>query len=524
MLEAPQLIFLVQLHSSNLFSLFCLSKAGIKVNWGTSFSLEEIEQAYNSNKSLRLTQEETSTASMLTTAANGASTGPVSSKMTSGAASSIPKLTIEEEKGDEGDDVKGTEKAAGDTSTSQSRIESDPFRIQRGLASDAKQTAQPISRNASSDASDSFVQTIKLPLFRNFEGKNVLSGKCLAEDKTSTKRQGDTGILDHVRIVFPSVYNAFLSHPAFEGDREQCSLGGEAAQNPIITFDPHLLQQSTGEETLNKFDLLYCEAGVSDTGGTFLSDERYEYWRLSSETEAHSSWIRLLRQPVQKSNDVSQIESRKQNALSLALLLVTGMEAFIMAAYENVHGNRTGNSDVDAEGIRNFDIVEGIGMKSARIPSTVIAEAVDRFASTMSSAGIMRIVRPVSDLISGGKLEAQWETSLCLIPLWLLLRSKDLLDLKSSAANLISWNTALGMSMRALLDDSMANGCCQIDVKGVADELASSVHGSGLIQSCDELGVQEVSTTHVSAKKRRRKNKPKKVKIRKPREKAFHPF
>jgi hypothetical protein len=470
------------------------------MNWGASFSIEDIEQAFKSNESLRFTEDKPTASTRQRT--NDESTLPISFKLKDEGMNSIPNLNIDEDRSDVVE-LKGADEAAEDTCT-QPNIESDAFRIKRGVASepiDAKQATQAASRSATSDASDSFVQTTELPPLRNVEEQNNFSEKGVVDEKISATGQGDNGILDHVRIVFPSVYNTFLSHPSFEGDRDQHpgSSGGEALQNPIITFDPEVLRQSTGDETLLKFDMLQIEAGVLDTDDMFLSDERYQYWQQSSETEADSLWIRLFRHPVEKPKNVSETESKKRSTLSLAVLLVIGMEASIMAAYEGVYGTRTGTSDVYTEGL-----VKGIGMKSARIQSTVIAEAVERFASTKSSAGMMRIMRPVSDLIPGEILNAQWAANLGLLQLWWLLRSKDVLAHKSSSDHLISWNNALGMSMKALLEDSKAIYCSQIDEKGEVQELAATGLGS-----CDDLVVLEGNTTHASTKKSRRKGKRK---------------
>jgi hypothetical protein len=461
------------------------------VNWGASFSIGDIEQAYHSNESLRFTEDKP-TYSKAATRADIESTLPFSSNLNGEAMNFIPTLNIDEDKSDVVD-VKGTDAAANDMCNPQPNIESDAFRIQSGVASQpihAKQAAQAASRSATSESSGPLVQTTEISPLPIVEEKSDFSEKIVVNEMISSTGQEATGILDNVRIVFPSVYNTFLNHTSFEGDRDQHtgSLGGEAMQNPIITLNPDVLRLSTGYETLFKFDTLLIEAGVSDSDNMFLSEERYQYWKQSSEAEADSLLIRLLQQLVEKSKNVSEVESKRRRTLSLAILLVIGMEASIMAAYEGVYGTRTVNSGVATEGI-----VKGMRLKTACIQSTVIAEAVKRFASTKSSAGMMRIMRPVSDLIPGEILNAQWAANLGLLQLCWLLRSKHVLAQKPSSNNLILWNNALGITIKAVLDDSNAEDLSQIDEKGEVQDLAAA----------------EGSNTHTSTKKSKKKNKRK---------------
>lgn len=276
-----------------------------------------------------------------------------------------------------------------------------------------------------------------------------------AAPKTDKGRlEEDNGILDHLRIVYPSVYNIVVSHPAFQHVRQQATSSPEALHNPILLLDN--LGDYSADETLRHFDSLLRAADLNET---FLSEDRYNnIWRQSShQAEANSSWIRLLKPMAEKSS----------NSVTLSLLLAVRMEDSIMEAYNGKHG--AGKSDGESGAADAVQAGGGPGQKEkedtvstgktckpSRISFHVAAEAVKQHASRVPSSRRTRAMDHVVTLVPDQYCAelSGCESSLVLLPFSNVLRCKQVGTREASSTTpLVSWNAALEMALMTLVDD-----------------------------------------------------------------------
>ena len=508
------------------------------MDWGATFPLQDVEQAYASHivrakgvhfathSILASDPEDTllpgsmgtvGFEKMRTATSQTTSTGPISPKVND--ADAMSKVAANEEKCEEGD--------LG-TCVSQPRIESDAYRIQRRITPDgdkvtnagqATQTNAASTHRVASESSESIIHHNAGPP-RSVDVEQKVGQPHQEEPSLPGSGRIDplnalngTAILDQMHVIFPSAYNAFLAKGA-----AQVPL----MQNPIITLDPHFFQDHTAEKGLIMLDALIKEFGEAGKDEMFLSDERFEIFSLSNETEVTSKWIQLLKPPVDKSsNTVPEIESRKWNRISLALLLATRMEACVMAAYDAVHEKTRskvidGSSSIPSQSVpskkQGSPVIGEAQPKPAINPDsdvsahhvsslamTNIAEAVKLRAS--DEAALQDIMDPLRHLVSDENIRllmGDRMLPLVVLPLsWTLQSREGSHHQKSSVATLASWNDALAMSMKVLCDDSA--GKCHSNEKEVVQQPDDVVIPDGhLLQSC---------TKKSKKKKKRKKHK-----------------
>ena len=205
------------------------------------------------------------------------------------------------------------------------------------------------------------------------------------------------GLMDHLRIVFPSAYNLVLTHPAFEHIQQRAS--SEVLESPTITLDPRSLGHCTVEEVLRNFDSLLRPADLNEA---FLSEERCSMWRRSKDTDAKSHWIALLKPLVQKSSD----------SVPLSLLVAVRMEASAFEAYDQVKsagptngGDATATADVVVDGKPELmnetsdNAQEDNTWKTSRLAFHVVSEAVGSYAARVPSSRSARYMDHVRTLI-----------------------------------------------------------------------------------------------------------------------------
>ena len=359
---------------------------------------------------------------LATTGIDAAADVPIKSEMKRETEGSILEVTQEEEE-DEGEtgNVNGTVSAP-------PTIESDVFRIQRGAAS------QPTdAKTASQEA-------------------NAAKEDKRGEGTKAARLEEGNGILDHLRIVYPSAYNIVLTNPAFEVDQSN----SEALHYPVITLDHRSIENCSGEEISRSFDNLLRAAGLNEM---FLAEERYHSRQKASETGNISSWIDLLRTFVQKS-------------APLSVLLVIRMEASVLAAFDSLQKAGTASIDnseavaamVETEDnsgkekayVSNETGVENI-LTQACLPFYIAAKSVEQHASRVPSSRIECSLHHVRDLVPE-QFHAELsvvDVPFIFLPFSNVLQCKEVITRKNpSVAALRSWDKALEVAMKTLIDDS----------------------------------------------------------------------
>lgn len=412
--------------------------------------------------------------------------------MKGGSVRSVPEMTIEEDEGETVNAKAGSDAATDGSCSAPPAVESDAFRI-RGAAS------QPTDATLSSQEANATKEE-KQP-----QGGDGAESVRLVEGNV---------ILDYLCIVYPSAYNIVLTHPAFEDIRQRAS--SEALHNPVITLDPRSIEECSAEETLRSFDSLLRAADLNET---FLSEERYNNWRRSSsQNETSSSWIQILRPLVQKAS----------NPVSLSLLLVIRMEDSVMAAFDCVHGKGTAGIDrsvatvvavkgkpnqksekdnSSAQGSAKAPERDARMRKSSRIPFHVAAEAVERHASRLISSTTVRAMDHMRSLMPE-QLHAELNevsVSLVLLSFSNVLQCNEVATRDSSSAGaLMSWNSAVEMALRTLVDDAETGE----NTDKFTVEPPTLTPGETNQGGHDTVG-QGNSASHVPAKKNKKKKKKK---------------
>jgi len=418
--------------------------------WSAKVTLEHVEKAYSSNlvqvKSLNFAASKDTVSGkeihsgIIKTAVNQSATAAMKAK----SVNTIPEATMEEEKSDEGT---AEEVPVGGSCSAPPTVESDAFRI-RGAA------PKPLNAKPANAA----------------KGEKPSGGD--GGTKTVVRLEKGNGILDNLRIVFPSAYNFVLTHPSFEDIRQQAS-PEVLLHDPVMTLDPCSLGDCSAEETLRNFDSLLKAAGSCEL---FLSEERYNMWRQLSEEDKNSSWMQMLKPLVQKS----------PTSVSLSLLVLVRMEASVMAAYDSVNGTGTASMDhpmapaaVEAMEVKiKPEQKSGMGKgdpsvtlpgkthaenvrKSERASIHAVAEAVTKHASQVPSNRHSRAMEHIRNLVPKkvGAEGSSGDPSFVLLPFSHLVHSKEGASREklSPTAALLSWNSAVETALITMMDDADAS-------------------------------------------------------------------
>lgn len=320
---------------------------------------------------------------------------------------------------------------------------------------------------------------------------------------TATKQEKPHSFLNHLRIVYPSVYKIILTHPAFQDIRDASSTD-TLFKSPLITLDPRSLGDYSAEEMLCNFDSLLRAADLSEE--SFLSsEERYNTWRQAKSDGNSSSWIQMLK-PLVSSNKTA----------TLSLLLVIRMEASVMAAYDGVHAKADKDSPAAVVMEANVNPQQKSGdeppstkTQSSRVSFLVAAEAVQWHASNAPSSRHARAMDHVQKLVEEQFRDDLSETALVLLPFSNVLHCRQVVARDAAATTpLMPWNTALEMALKTLVDDVESSESSEPD-KHAGEQLTTT---TGL----DDVVVRQASTSSLQphgqpAKKNNKKKKKKKV-------------
>jgi hypothetical protein len=441
-------------------SLLHLLTTDIDATWSTKFSLEQVEQAYKSNlvktKDLDFVSSSGRSSKEIHSRMQRSTTSNQSTKAPMKSESAIPKTM-------QGETVtKAKDAPLGAPPT----VDADTFRIRGAIEKPTEST---------SDA---------------------------ATTTTTTKEEKPHSFLNHLRIVYPSVYKIILTHPSFQEIRDASSTD-TLLKSPVVTLDPRSLGDYSAEETLCNFDSLLRAAGLNEE--SFLSsEERYNTWRQTKSDANSSSWIQMLK-PLVSSN----------KSATLSLLLVIRMEASVMAAYDGVHAKADKDSPAAVVVEANVNPQQKSGdepasstIQSSRVSFLVAAEAVQRHASNAPSSRHARAMDHVQKLVEEQFPDELSETALVLLPFSNVLHCRQVVACDAAAVTtpLMSWNTALEMALKTLVDDVESSESFEPD-KHAGEQLATT--------GPDDVVVRQASTTslqpHGQPAKKSKKKKKKKV-------------
>lgn len=457
----------------------------MEATWGAKFSLEHVEKVYSSSlsqtQSLKFAEVNASVSSeeirstMSKTTVKQSMEAPMKGKTVE----SIPEETLEEEKSEVGA-AKGSSSSVDGSVSAPPPDDSDAFRIRTA----ASQPTNDKPANATKGE-------------KKFHGdQNVKAG----------------GLLDHLRIVFPSAYNLVVAHSAFEHIHQSAS--SEVLESPTITLDPHSLGNCTVEEMLRSFDSLLRPTDLNEA---FLSEERCSIWRRSrSDSDKKSHWIELLKSLVQKSSD----------SVPLSVLVVARMEASAFAAYDEAEGaeptndgdtttatttpaNAVADSKPEHMNETSNIFVEEHTRKMSRLAFHVVSEAVGSCASRVALSERARSMDHVRTLVPkkfrvNGSFGGE---SLVLLPFSYLIHGKEAAsgDKRSSIAVLTSWNGTVEKALKTLIDDIEGSKNVEKGKGGTQTNGKShDKHPTG-----QDAAVQTESVSQAPVKKNKKKKKKK---------------
>ena len=320
-------------------------------------------------------------------------------------------------------------------------------------------------------------------------------GVASATGKTNTRKEsrqeGNCGILDHLRMVYPSAYNIVQTHPAFQeflrADNSASIPVEQTLQHPILTLDP--LAKCSCDETLGNFDSLLKAAGLTE--GSFLSEERYHHWRRHDSSQA-SSWMQLL-EPL--------FENTPNHSASLLLLIVIRMEHAAMTAHSELNGKQTAivdrlissvasNEDDNKSSKKNAFVQEP---KETRMPLSLVVDAVTRYESQVPSTKRTMAVEQVCSLIPKQFHNEVNAASILLIPLASVLHPTNTnADANvSSCDTLNSMNNGVEVAMKILVDNDTV--------------VSDSVERTNVASDAGGLQPHGQTTAKKSKKKRKKK-------------------